>query len=48
MFSGTEDKTPDIITRDVPVALTTEEIPRVLRTVSQDHRQKPNMYEKYI
>lgn len=29
MFSGTEDKRPNIISKDAPVALIAQEIPRV-------------------
>ena len=36
------------MTKDVPTALTAEEIPRVLGAVSQELWIRPNIYEKYI
>lgn len=35
IFSETEDKKPNIITKDAPLGLTVEEIPKGLGTVSQ-------------
>ena len=41
-ISGTEDKRPNIITKDAPIALIAQEIPRVWGAVSQEltHRIK--------
>lgn len=35
-ISGTEDKKPNIMTKDGPVSFIIKEIPRVLETVSQE------------
>ena len=43
-FSGTEDKRPNILTKDVPIPLTIQEIPRVLGAVSLEPQWRPNMY----
>lgn len=36
LTSGTEDKRPSIITKDIPIALITQDFPRVWGTVSQE------------
>lgn len=36
MFSATEDKRPNIIIKDTPIVLTTQEIPRVSGAISQE------------
>lgn len=47
-FQELEGQTPDIITRDVPIALITQEIPRVLRTVSQIIDKAKYVWEIYL
>lgn len=44
MILETEDKKPNIITKNAPIALITQEIPRVLGAMSQ----KAQMKTKYI
>lgn len=44
MISGTEDKRPNIITRNVLIILTVQEIPRVLHAMSQ----KPEMKTEHM
>lgn len=48
-LAGTENKRPSIITRDAPVGLITQEIPKVLGAVSQKLWAKAKIYFlKYI
>ena len=46
-ISGTEDNRPNM-TKDAPIAPIAQEIPRVLRAVSQVLWGRPNIYKKYI
>lgn len=46
-ISGTKDERPNIITKDVPIRLSPEEVPRVLGTVIQKPRQKTKIYTCY-
>ena len=44
LVSGTEDRRSNILTKDVPIALIAQEVPRIWRSVSQE----PGMMTKYI
>ena len=43
-ISGTEDKRPNLMTKDVSIALITQEIPRILGALFQKLVQRPNIY----
>ena len=48
MISETEDKRKTIVTKDTPIALAPQEIPKALAAMSQECGERLNKYEKCI